>query len=131
MGEEVLVESQISDSIVLVKTLDAQTLSPSSVVWNYFSDASEWRLLLAGPAFDALLPKEEARAYQLVAEAMTSTQLSSVTIGEVKIVKSDHPLIKATHLLIGTDPQAFVRAHFRDNRIDGVFIKEMFVIRSA
>lgn len=131
MGEETLVESQIADSTALVKRLDEEGLSTSSVVWNYFADAAEWRLLLAGSTFDALLPRDEARAYQLVAEAMAQTQLTSLTIGEVKIVKSDNPLIKATHMLIGTDPQAFVRAHFRDNRINGVFIKEMFVIRSA
>lgn len=131
MGEETLVESQITDSITLVQGLDDQGISPSSVVWNYFADAGEWRLLLAGPAFDALLPKEEARAYQRVAEVMAKAQLTSLTIGEVKIVKSDYPLISATHFVIGTDSRALGRAHFRDNRINGVFIKEMYVIRSA
>lgn len=131
MGEETLVESEISDSISLVKTLESQGDSPSVVIWYYFSDAAEWRLLLAGPSFDSLLPKEESRAYQKVAEALTKAQANSLTIGEIKLVKTDYPLLKATRFLIGTPGDAIVRAHFKDNRVNGVFIKEMLVLRSS
>ena len=131
MGEETLVESQISDSILLVKSLEDQGDKPSAIVWYYFPDAEEWRLLLAGPSFDALLPKEESRAYQRVAEALSKAQGKSVTIGEIKLVKTEYPLLKATRFLIGTPPDAIVRAHFRDNSINGIFIKEMLVLRSS
>ena len=131
MGEETLVESQISDSISLVKSLEDQGDKPSAIVWYYFPDAEEWRLLLAGPSFDALLPKEESRAYQRVAEALSKAQGKSVTIGEIKLVKTEYPLLKATRFLIGTPPDAIVRAHFRDNSINGIFIKEMLVLRSS
>lgn len=131
MGEETLVESQISDSILLVKVLEDEGDKPSVVVWYYFPDAGEWRLLLAGPSFDALLPKEEARAYQRVAEALNKAQVKSLTIGEIKLVKTDYPLLKAMRFLIGTAPDAIVRAHFKDNSINGIFIKEMLVLRSS
>jgi hypothetical protein len=131
MGEETLVESQISDSISLVKSLEGQGDKPSIVVWYYFPDAEEWRLLLAGPSFDALLPKEESRAYQRVAEALNRAEVKSLTIGEIKLVNTDYPLLKAMRLLIGTPPDAIVRAHFKDNSINGIFIKEMLVLRSS
>jgi len=131
MGEEALVESQISDTISLVRSLEGQGDNPSSVVWYYFPDADEWRLLLAGASFDALLPGEESRAYQKVAEALTKAEVTSLTIGEVKLVKTDYPLLKATKFLIGTPPDAMVRAHFKDNRVNGIFIKEMLVLRSS
>ncbi len=131
MGEETLVESEISDSISLVKSLEDQGDKPSTAIWYYFPDADEWRLLLAGPTFDALLPKEESRAYQKVAEALTNAQVTSLGIGEIKLVKTDYPLLRATRFLIGTSPDGIVRAHFKDNRINGIFIKEMLVLRSS
>jgi len=33
--------------------------------------------------------------------------------------------------LIGTPPDAIVRAHFKDNSINGIFIKEMLVLQSS
>jgi hypothetical protein len=131
MGEEALVESQIADTISLVKTLEDQGDKPSTIIWYYFPDADEWRLLLAGPTFDALLPNQEARAYQKIAEALSKAGVTSLTIGEVKLIKTDYPLLNATRFLIGTQPNALVRAHFKDNRVNGIFIKEMLVLRSS
>ena len=131
MGEETLVESQISDSIALVKNLENQGNKPSAVVWYYFPDAGEWRLLLAGSTFDSLLPKEESHAYQIAAQALNNSQVTSLTIGEIKLVRTDYPLLTAMRFLIGTPSDAIVRAHFKDNSINGIFIKEMLVLRSS
>src|SRR2546421_171098 len=131
MGEEALVESQISDTISLVKILESQGDKPSTIIWYYFPDADEWRLPLAGPSFDALLPNQESRAYQKVAEALSKAEVTSLTIGEVKLIKTDYPLLNATRFLIGTPPDAIIRAHFKDNRVNGIFIKEMLVLRSS
>ncbi len=129
MVEEALVDSQISDSITLVKSLESQGDKPSAVVWHYFADAGEWRLLLAGPTYDRLLPKDESLAYQKVAEAFGDAQVASLTVGEVKIVRTDDVLLQAMRLLIRTGPDAIVRAHFKDNRINSVFLKEVWVLR--
>ena len=120
MGEEALVESQIADSVSLVKTLDAESSTPSYAAWNYFSDAGEWRFVLAGPTFDALLPRQESNAYQKVAEALSKAQVTSLGIGEIKLVRTDYPLIRATRFMMGTPPDAIVRAHFKDNSINGI-----------
>lgn len=131
MGEEALVESQIADSVSLVRSLDTQGYKPSAAVWYYFPDAEEWRLLIAGPAFDALLPKEEARAYERVVEALSKTPVDSLSIGQIKVVKTDYPMLTASRFLMKTGPDAIVRAHFRDNNINGIFVKEMLILRAA
>lgn len=131
MGEEALVESQITDTISLVKTLESQGDKPSIVIWYYFPDDDQWRLLLAGPSFDALLPKDQSRAYQRVAEALSKAGVTSLSIGEVKLIKTDYPLLNATRVLIGTPPDVMIRAHFKDNQVNGTFIKEMLVLRSS
>lgn len=131
MGEETLVESQISDSISLIKSLERAGDKPSTAIWYYFPDAGEWRLLLAGQSFDALLPKDESRAYQKIAEALNKAHLSSLTMSEVKLVRTDYPLLKATQHLIKTPADAITRAHFKDTSVNGTFIKEMLILRSS
>lgn len=131
MVEETLVEGQISDSIALTKSLDDRHDNPASVVWHYFPDADEWRLLIAGPSFDQLLPKDEPRAYQKISEALSDSHPTSLNIGEVKLVKTDHPLIEATRIMVKTPGDGVVRAHFKDNMVNGIFIKEMLVLRSS
>src|SRR5262245_63135775 len=72
MAEEPLVESLVADSVKLLQELDGQGDMPSNVLWYYFSDAEEWRLLVAGKPFDQLLPKDEGQAYQRRSEEHTS-----------------------------------------------------------
>lgn len=131
MGEKALVESQLSEATSLIQQLDAQGDSPTIAVWYFYDDANEWRLLIGGPSFDAILPKQEALGYKKVAEAMTAAQLSSLTISEVKLVETRSALPQALRSLIGTDPKIIVRAHFMNTTLNGIFMKEMIIMRSA
>jgi hypothetical protein len=131
MGEEALVDSQIAESISLVKNLDGQGEGPTAALWHYFADAEAWRFLIAGPSFDMLLPKDEAMAYQKIAKALSSAQATSLTIGEIKLVKTDYPLLKAVRFMVRTPPGATVQAHFKDTTLNNIFISEMLVLRSA
>jgi hypothetical protein len=131
MAEEALVESLVSDSVKLVEELDKQGDNPSNALWYYFSDAEEWRLLIAGSTFDRLLPKNEDQAYQKVATGITKAKVDSLTIANVKVVRTDDPVLIATKFLMRTPARGVVRAHFRDNTFNGIFVKEMLVLRAA
>ena len=131
MGEKTLVESQIVDSIKLIKQLDSNGYQPSLAVWYYYGDTDEWRLVIAGKKFDEHLPKQEPLAYLAIAEAINEIDLSSINISDVKIMKSDEPLPRAIKSLVGTNPTELIRASFINNTINGIFIKEMFVLRSG
>ena len=131
MAEETLVESLVKDSVEFVKALDIQGDRPTNVLWYYYTDADEWRLLVAGPAFDALLPKDEKQAYQKVAKAIGKAAVDTLTIADVKLARTDDHVLTATRSLFHTPQSAIVRAHFRDNTINGLFVKEMLVLRAA
>jgi hypothetical protein len=131
MAEETLVESLVTDSIELVKQLDNQGDAPSNVLWYFYSDAEEWRLLIAGPAFDKLLPKDEGQAYQKIAKAIGGSKLATLTIANVKLIRTDDAVLKATKYVLKTPQSGVVRAHFRDNTFNGIFVKEMVVMRAA
>jgi len=131
MAEEALVESSVTDSVKLLEELDKLGDTPSNVLWYFFSDAEVWRLLVAGRTFDLLLPKDESQAYQKIARAIENANLTSLSIADVKPVRTDDPLLVATKFVIKTPANGVVRAHFRDNTFNGIFVKEMLVLRAA
>lgn len=131
MGESALVESQLADAELLVRKLDEADMAPTLVVWYYYDDAGDWRLIIAGPKFDDFLPKQEAIAYRKVAEAMASVSPASLTLSDIKLLRSDVPLAKAIRMLIHTPSTGVVRAYFSNNSINGIFIKEMILLRAA
>ena len=131
MAEETLVESLVTDSIELIKRLDKQGDNPTNALWYLYSDAEEWRLLIAGPAFDKLLPKDEGQAYQRIAKAIGSAKLDTLTIADVKLIRTDDTVLKATRFVLKTPQSAVIRAYFRDNTFNGIFVKEMLVMRAA
>lgn len=131
MAEKALVEGLVGDAIELVKVLDLTPNKPTLVVWYFYDDAAEWRLLISAPAFDVLVSKNEALAYQKVSEAITKADLHSLSISLVKIISSNDALPKTLKWIISTGPDGVSQAHFSDTTINGIFIKEMVVLRSA
>jgi hypothetical protein len=131
MGEKPLVKNQLDDSVRLIQKLDLDGNSPTNVVWYLYEDIEEWRLLIAGPVFDALLPKQEAVAYGKLIDAITSIAPTSISISDLKLVPTDLPLIQALHFLVRTDPKGIVGAYFSNTTINGIFIKNMVVFRSS
>ena len=131
MVEEALVEGRVTDAIEFIKTLDAKGLGPTLAAWYLYDDAGAWRLILAGPFFDALLPSHELAAYRRVAEAMSESYLSSLSPSDVKLVSTQSSVSKAIHGLITTHPDSLSHAYFSSNYVNNIFIKEMIVLRCA
>ena len=131
MGEKALVESQISDAVLLIQKLDAEGHSPSLAAWYFYDDIDEWRLLIAGPTFDALLPKQEAVAYRTLVEAIASLSLSSLSVSDLKLVRTTSPLPQVLRILIRTSSTGTCRAHFSNTTLNGIFMKEMIILRSV
>jgi 23S rRNA (cytidine2498-2'-O)-methyltransferase len=73
--EEALVESEIADAVTLVKPLDRRGDAPTAAVWYCLADAEARQLLVAGPTFDSLLPKDAPRAYLKIVEALEWSEL--------------------------------------------------------
>jgi len=131
MAENALVEGLIEDSIELVKELDKGKYKPSKVIWYYYDDVDSWRLIIVNNEIDKLLPKQEPLAYKGIAEAINKINLSSLSISEVKLMKSGDPLIGAVSSLLRTGPDNLLRANFSDTTLNGIFIKDMIILRSA
>ena len=131
MDQEALVESKIEDAIALVRELDASPFKPRFAAWYLYDDAKEWRLLLASPAIDALLPKQEALAYRNIIDVMTRLPLCSLAVSDLKLISTTDKLPSSLRMLIGTGPDSIARADCRDNMLNGIFIKHVVILRSA
>jgi len=131
MGEKALVESLINEAGLLIEKLDIIEIFPTFVAWYYYDDADEWRLLIASPKLDPLLQKQEHVAYRNVIEVLSSIKSLSISVSDLKLVATSSPLLSAMKFLIKTDPHSIVRAHFNNCTMNGIFIKEIVVLRSA
>lgn len=131
MGEKTLVEGLIDEAVALVKKLDETATPTTFAAWYYYDDADEWRLLIASTALDTLLPKQEAVAYRKVIDALSALSPTALSISDLKLVSTTFPLLQALKFLVGTGPQGIVRAHVSNSTINGIFIKEVVILRSA
>jgi len=88
--------------------------------------------MLAGPAFDQLLPKSEALAYRKIAEVLNKpSPLSSISVGEIKLQKTDSPFLNIVRFMIRTPPEALMQAHVTNTTVNGIFVEAMVVLRSS
>lgn len=131
MGKETLVEEKIAEAGRLIQQLDKAKLHSSLAAWLYSHKARRWRLLIAGPDFDPLLPKKEALAYLKLIEAMKKIAPSSLELSDLKLIRTLNPLSQALRRFISTGEKELTRAHFASTTVNGVFIKETLILRSA
>lgn len=131
MGERTLVEGLLQDSKDLVLQLDVAQFQPAFAAWYYYDDVGDWRFLLASDKLDALLPRQEHLAYQKVAEALSACQARSLSISWIKVLKTDEDLPRATRMLITTPADDIVQANFSSTTLNGIFIQDIIILRSA
>lgn len=130
MAQKPLVDGSFEASVQLLRELDKGELKPELAAWFYYDDVEDWRLLLCGKKINEYLPGKEALAYKVIAESLGKTN-EALTVSDVKFVKTDAPLIVALSFLIGTGPDDASKISMSNNTINGIFIKDMVVLRSA
>jgi len=130
MGEQALVDNFAEETDLLVSYLDNNQRECDFVVWLYFPDMHDWRLLLAGGWIDSLLPKDEATAYRHVAEAINECALENISISEVKLVKTSDHTVGAVQMLVGTEKGPLSQIHFGGNMLNGMYLGDMIIMRS-
>lgn len=131
MVKKALVETKLEDVRSLVEVLDKSDLKPELVAWYYYDDLDDWRLVLAGVNVDNYLSGKEAIAYKKIAEIIRDNDLSKIELADIKFVRRDNPLIKALGFLVRTTDDEFSCTGFSATTFNGVFIKEVILLRSA
>ncbi len=131
MGDTVLVGAKVPDSIELIKNLDASGDRPTFAVWVFYDDTDEWRFLIAGPTFDKLLPNQRKVAYRKLVDVMAKMPYSSLSLSDLQILDTKAPIVQAVRRLVHTGPNATLHARYSNTTLNGIFIKEMVILRAA
>lgn len=131
MDKSSLVEAKIDAAAELVRQLDAAGLPPKFAAWYFYDDANEWRFLLASPAIDPFLPKQEPLAYRKVVDILSKVPNSSLSVSDLKLLSTGDRLPTSLRMLIGTGPNTIGRIDCQDNMLNGIFVKHVVILRSA
>ena len=131
MDQGTLVEAKIESAADLVRQLDAAGMPPSFAAWYLYDDANEWRLLLAAPAFDPLLPKQEPLAYRKVVDMFSKLPNTALSVSDLKLISTGDKLPISLRMLVGTGPDTIGRIDCQDNMLNGIFVKHVVILRSA
>lgn len=131
MDRSTLVEANVDAAAEFVRQLDVAGLQPKFAAWYLYDDANEWRFLLACPALDQLLPKQEPLAYRKVVDILSNLPSSSLLVSDLKLLSTGDRLPASLRMLIETGPNTIGRIDCRDNMLNGIFVKHVVVLRSA
>jgi hypothetical protein len=117
----------VRDGAALVRKLDESDWRVSAAFWFYFPDANAWRLLIASPEVEEKGPRE---AYTAVQSAMATLAPADrgLSLEDIGVVPSDHPLIKLLRVFITTG-RDIARIRFSKNVINGHFIDDALIYR--
>ncbi len=133
MVEEQVVKEVITDKMIdagkqLTEALDDNPeITVSASLWLYSPENNTWSLLIASPQLHKLGPR---RVYEIVLSALLpiSAKFPFLSLGDIRVVSSDDPLIALLRLAAPTGEEV---AGFRFNRntIKGHYIEDSYIYR--
>lgn len=111
MDKTALVERNIEDGRKLVEALDQAGFQVRAALWFYFSEAGQWRLVVASPLVDQLGPINAYTSVQSVLRNLTSTNSNAqdynsastfgISLQDISVVSPKHELVKHLKTTIG------------------------------
>ena len=109
-----------------VEAFDKGGLEVKAALWFYFSDAQEWRLLVATPLYDAEGP---LKAYTRVSEVLAQESLADdLPLSRVAVVSPQQPQIALLRSAVSIGPK-IDGIRFQRNVINGVLIEDAFIYK--
>jgi hypothetical protein len=126
MDSAILVEKDKEDGRRLIEALDKSKFNLKGALWFYFSDSSEWRLLLVSPLVDTEGPSSCYRVIQSVIEDMP--QDFGIALERISVLSPRDKLIRLLKVAIHTG-KGISTIRFRRNTINGVFIEDALIYR--
>jgi hypothetical protein len=95
--------------------------------WQFISEDSEWRLILAWPLVDREGPRA---AYEAVRCALAKDSVD-VPVWQMTVVSPSDPLVKQLRRAIQTPPKAISEIRFTRNVIGNILIEDAHIYRSC
>ncbi len=120
-------EALVGTGQALVKALDKAGHPPRLAMWVHTTDVDSWKFWIV-PSKDI---SGKSEFYRVVAAAITENgdELASLSTSDTEFVPDSHPAAQGMWAMLRMD--GIGAAHMTGNRLNGYYLPEGIVIRSA
>lgn len=119
-----VVEPEIKTGRAVTEALEETGTRVQAALWFYFSEAGEWRLVIATPLVDKVGPK---RAYAELQKTLIRKELD-IDLRRISLVSPSNHLIQLFRSAVRTGP-GLSEIRFTGNTINNVFIEDAYIYR--
>jgi hypothetical protein len=128
---EVVPESAILAGHELIARLDRKKLKIRAALWLRGTDDPEWAMYLAS----SLLKKEGPRrlyvSIQAELRALPEHQQAGLTVGNIRLLPVDAPLLSTLRLVVTTPANAIGRVQLRRSIVNGELLPDCLIYRNT
>ena len=127
MDHVALVDSEVEAGKTLLDALDSAGLRPSAAMWMYFSEHSEWRMIVALGGEIRDLNSE----YIKVAKVLNQNPAirNHIDLSRIKIVSGKDSMISGLRKIVRVKEGGTMR--FSTAVINGIFVEDALIYRMA
>jgi hypothetical protein len=125
MAKTTLVEFDVEGGTRLIQALDASDFPVRVALWLYFTEAEEWRLVLASRVADEYGPLE---AYSRIQRTLQHLADVDIPLQRVVAVGVNDPLVRDIRALIGSRP-GLNGIRLTNNVVNGRTIADAYIYR--
>lgn len=122
-----LTKEMIDAGSALVRMLDERGIQPNAAFWFYFSDISQWKLVLAEVSLGAEGPRQIYKNIQETIHA-NKADLDELSLEDITLAKPDAPIVALLRMAIRTGP-GISGIRFSNNVINGTVIEDAYIYR--
>jgi hypothetical protein len=130
MVNETLTNEMITAGAELTNRMDNFGMEVRASLWVYISDGNGWHLMIATPQVNSQGPKKVYRRIQSIIAKMANDGYK-IGVSDVMVVGPDYYLVRLLRNAVGTGVRDVSGIRFSRNTINGVFIEDAYIYRSA
>jgi hypothetical protein len=129
MAKETLLETDIAAGAKFIQALDKRGQPINAALWFYYPDLSQWKLLLASPAFQA---KDLTQSYTKISEILTAEQDigNNISIADIKLLNQTDPMMNLLKVIVRTG-KGLSQIRMTSNVLNGIYVEDALIYRNA
>ena len=126
MVEQILTKEMIESGKFLIQIMDKKNMNPEAVLWFYFPDIQEYKLLISMPIEIKLGPKKFYKKMRDI--ILELPEKNRISLDKITLAKPTSPIISLLKMAIRTGP-GISNIRFTNNVINGTVIDDAYIYR--
>lgn len=127
MVEVELTLQRIKMAETLIRKLDNSKIPPHSAFWYYFTETSEWKLVIAMKEVGTTGPKKIYHKIQMMLN-YGKLGFETIELDDITLVKPDAPIVVLLRKIVRTGP-VITGIRITHNFVNGKMIEDAYIYR--